>query len=643
MKSKPLFRFFALFALLIGLTACMSLAEDITPPPGYQAPTAQQSTPTSETPIYPMLPPDPARGTPLYAEKCAPCHGISGLGDGPDAGMLSNPVAALGDPALARLAAPDDWYLMVTNGNMQNFMPPFASLTVPERWDVIAHAYTLSTTPAEVARGQELYVENCAACHGERGQGDGPEAGSLSASPIDFTDQEFMGARSAADLYNSITEGLGEMHSFADLSETDRWALTAFLRTLTFAEPTPEGDLTETPEAYPGPEPYPVPEATSETPVETTPEGEIEPEVGTVSVTVISTSGVEIPSNMEVTIFGFEGMTQVFSHTLPLSDDGIAVLEDVPMPPEQFIFATAEYNDLVYGSEIAVVDPGTTSVDLEISYYERTSDLSVLRAERLHVIFGFENEETVQVYVLYIFSNTSEQVLAGENPDEPAVTFTLPEGAFNLQRDTGMEFQDIDTPDGFGIFAVYPRPEPYQILYSFDLPYEKEKVDFDIQIAMNTTAMIVMAPENGVKIKSDQLTDAGMRDIEGISYNIYNGSSLQADDLLSMSVSGRPKATTTTDETEVGDNATGLVIGLVAFGVMLIAAGVYLWQRNRTEEADWGEDRGDLDSGLALESPEDLMDAIIALDELYKDGEIPEDAYQKRRAELKERLRELVE
>ncbi len=35
------------------------------------------------------------------------------------------------------------------------------------------------------------------------------------------------------------------------------------------------------------------------------------------------------------------------------------------------------------------------------------------------------------------------------------------------------------------------------------------------------------------------------------------------------------------------------------------------------------------------------MDAIIALDDLYQEGRLPEEAYQTRRAELKERLSQL--
>ena len=38
------------------------------------------------------------------------------------------------------------------------------------------------------------------------------------------------------------------------------------------------------------------------------------------------------------------------------------------------------------------------------------------------------------------------------------------------------------------------------------------------------------------------------------------------------------------------------------------------------------------------ETADDLMDAIITLDDLYQAGEISEDAYLERRAALKERL-----
>ncbi len=512
--------------------------------------------------------------------------------------MLSNPVAPLGDPDLARLAAPADWYQMVTTGNMQNFMPPFSSLSVPERWDVIAYAYTLSMTPEEVIHGQELYAENCAICHGERGEGDGPEAGSLSVSPVDFTDQEFMGTRSAVDLFQSITDGLGEMHSYADLAEADRWALTSFLRTLTFADVTPEpaqeDDLSETPDGQELPELTPTLEnAGVENPSVEDAECTDGHRYHRNRLRIRQPVAIQFGSET-IYLRGYE--SRFIPTTLTISDDGIAMADDVPMQPEQVIFATTDHEGVVYSSDIGVVEPEMNSVTLAIPYYEPTTDLSLLKAERLHIFFEFVGEESMQVYVLYIFSNTSDKVLAAENANEPVLVFSLPEGAVNLQRDTGMEFQDVDLPNGFGLLTVYPSAEQYQILYSFEMPYEKNKVDFDLPIGLDTSAVIVMIPEGGLKIESDQLMDAGMRDIEGVSYNMYNGSNLRAGDSLGMEVSGKPKAPAVSGEEAASvETSTGLVIGLAAFGVMLIGAGVYLWLRNRSKDDDW-DDLGEGDS-----------------------------------------------
>lgn len=35
--------------------------------------------------------------------------------------------------------------------------------------------------------GEKIYLESCAACHGERGDGKGPEADRLNTKPRDFT------------------------------------------------------------------------------------------------------------------------------------------------------------------------------------------------------------------------------------------------------------------------------------------------------------------------------------------------------------------------------------------------------------------------------------------------------------------------
>ena len=52
------------------------------------------------------------------------------------------------------------------------------------------------------------------------------------------------------------------------------------------------------------------------------------------------------------------------------------------------------------------------------------------------------------------------------------------------------------------------------------------------------------------------------------------------------------------------------------------------------------ETNGEEDSGAEFETSEDVIDAIIALDDLHRSKKISDEAYQKRRAELKDILKE---
>ncbi|MEX0799843.1 MAG: CopD family protein [Dehalococcoidia bacterium] len=88
----------------------------------------------------------------------------------------------------------------------------------------------VAATEESVARGRELYEQNCTQCHGLTGRGDGPLADTLSIPPADFdlhvpyhTDQFF---------FQVITRGFGDvMPSFGgQFSEEDRWNLINFLR-----------------------------------------------------------------------------------------------------------------------------------------------------------------------------------------------------------------------------------------------------------------------------------------------------------------------------------------------------------------------------------------------------------------------------
>lgn len=102
-----------------------------------------------------------------------------------------------------------------------------------------AYPTPLAPTKApDLAHGAALYTEQCAACHGASGLGDGPNAKTLDPKPVAFADVDRARQRSLFGLYQVIGQGLDgtAMPSFAHLSSDDRWALAFYVGRFAFGE-----------------------------------------------------------------------------------------------------------------------------------------------------------------------------------------------------------------------------------------------------------------------------------------------------------------------------------------------------------------------------------------------------------------------
>jgi len=83
------------------------------------------------------------------------------------------------------------------------------------------------------ASGAMLYAANCAVCHGETGEGDGPAAAGLVMAPSDLHEGHVQGLSDGA-LFYIISHGKAEtpMPAWENiLEENDRWHVVNFLRT----------------------------------------------------------------------------------------------------------------------------------------------------------------------------------------------------------------------------------------------------------------------------------------------------------------------------------------------------------------------------------------------------------------------------
>lgn len=97
-------------------------------------------------------------------------------------------------------------------------------------------------TAPSFERGQTLFNQTCAVCHGASGDGHGVAAASLATPPIAFTDIARARQRSVFSLHQIITQGVDgtPMPSFASLPEDDRWALAFYVGHFAFDDAAAE-------------------------------------------------------------------------------------------------------------------------------------------------------------------------------------------------------------------------------------------------------------------------------------------------------------------------------------------------------------------------------------------------------------------
>lgn len=619
--------------VLFFLSAC-SLAEDITPPPGYQAP-----TPSVDETVYPIVPPDPANGAEIFAEKCAPCHGVDGRGNGSMAANLSVEVPAIGRAEVALSAKPSEWFDLVTNGRMERSMPPFRSLTDRERWDVVAYTLSLHVTQAQLDLAGEVFAQQCQSCHGEQGLGDGPQAANLAVP--DWSVQERLAQLSEEELFQVITTGAGSMPAYRDaLSDEQRLALAAYVRSLTFTSPgkLASAAATATPEPTPAGTDEP---STMQSAAETAavPEAGTAPTAdgtglpvtvtATIKGTVVNGSGGELPAGLEANLRAFDGMQEAATLTAPISADGSYEFNDVEVNENRVFMVTVSVNEVDYnsdplhGSDILAGQ----AAELPITVFDVSTDLALLRGDRLHVFFDFTDPANVQVVELFIFSNPSQQVVAPADAGGALLNFRLPEGAVDVQFQDGQLGDGIyvQTSDGFGVAQAYAPAEGYQILFAYNLPYDR-KIDLELAVPIDVAESIVMVPQDGVRLKSDALTDAGTRTVQDVPLRLYTSGTISSGTPLKLSLSGRPAQGARVS----AGSTTTLFIGIGAFALVAGAAAFVLVRRKGKPAAR--------DEITEEETPDALMDAIIALDDQRRAGELGEEAYLVRRSELKQRL-----
>ena len=113
---------------------------------------------------------------------------------------------------------------------------PSFSLLTTEAYPTSFQTSPTGFSAASIAHGQVLFMQNCVACHGPEGVGNGPAAASLRIKPADLT-QPHIQEHTDGEMFWFLTHGIDDtegglaMPGFATvLSPADRWALIDYVR-----------------------------------------------------------------------------------------------------------------------------------------------------------------------------------------------------------------------------------------------------------------------------------------------------------------------------------------------------------------------------------------------------------------------------
>lgn len=658
-------RFFWPIALILILTGCALSGE----PPVIA--TIPAPTPTRAPAVADVGVPTTAinvnRGRQIFtsAQGCALCHGVTGQWDGPSAAAFEC------QPKLRDVANRQEslqaWFQITSNGNggpVSCLMPPWRSrLNEQERWDVTAYAYSLRYSQAELQRGAAVWAESCASCHGVDGSG-GPDKLPNLAAPdklVRFSDN---------DLYTTLTNGLPNVqnHAFAALAESDRWAVTAYLRVQGWqgAESLIGSGVAAAGAATPAPtSATAIPTVAAPTPVPPTPAGTEEAASGPTAVAAapapvfttvngtIDPNGIKLAAGEKVTLRVLErgthsGITELAVIEASVTAEGTFTFPDVPKREGLIYVASATAGGVTQFSAPIVIAADTADpVQLTFLLRETTADPSVIRVNVGRIFIEFIDNDFALVQSAYRFSNVGEKIFTTSEQSADgrpvSITIDLPPGASNIEIVPDLATQWRVVGDGSpepkvqGVVAVAPGEAPV-LQYSFRIRHTSI-LSYAARNRYPIDSLFVNIPQTiNARIAEPTFTKGEPISLDDGIYDTY---------VMAAALPANAGLRFTVESTSVNPTSpTNVVFALVLVVAVLAGAAYMVIRLNRRDaqpDAD-GEAAEVNTPELAVpDAKQALISTIARLDQAFAQGKISKAAYNTERERYKAALSALLQ
>jgi hypothetical protein len=331
------------------------------------------------------------------------------------------------------------------------------------------------------------------------------------------------------------------------------------------------------------------------------------------------------------------------------AEDGTFRFEGVEFQLGVLYAVMVTYQGVIYFSEPQAIEEGQDSLEIQVPIYETTSDLAAVSVDQMHVLFFF-SQGGLGVTEVFILSNrgdrTVNQVVTLEEGEHATLQFSLPPDAANVTFNTRAAQRFIQFPGGFAdTEPLLPGEGTGQIMVSYILPYEDGQT-FEYQATLPTKQInFLLDATSGVELTGDDLVSKGVQSMQdGSSFAIFRHAEVQPGSSVQVQLSGTPQVVVASEAGSMGEpegspsttSRQGLAVGGIVLGLTLVGVGIW-WFRKPEEE---GFDLLEEDS--RGQSMDEIIQAIVGLEQAHEQGELEEEEYQRQRGELRQRAKALL-
>ena len=566
-------RYIFVLLWMLGLAGCAGLGGE----PEIVATIAR-----TETSLESAWRPTIAAGARIFAERCTECHGSSGDGRGDlvVAGSVSQPID-MTDHELVAAKAPLEWYEIISEGKIENLMPPWENaLSERERWDVTLYTYTLGYTDALLAAGERIWAEGCADC------------ALPDAIPPIFSDA-FYG------------EQLNQTHFGSVLGADDILAAVAYARmaALESSDSAPQGSL---------------------------PRGVFRGRVEH------GTTGAVVPADTPLQLqYGSSAAGFAFAET-KAAEDGSFAFADIPLTSAFSYVVSAVYDGRLFS--VRVPAGHADKFDVTITLYDATDDPDVVSVSHIELFIEpvtlADLGPGLTVTEIIRYRNDSDRIYTSgrgfDDGREAVLLLQFPRGARLLSGDGSGRYVVIEGIENLPNSLIDTQPvapgDAHEVVQEYFIAYQ-ESLRFEQTFNNAIAAEIRVTLAEGLRIESELLRSEG-KDSLHETFEVYKGAlQMTRDARLNFGISGDPFATSSDDETLVtSETLPALFIGGIVLATVL-GVGLSLLRRRSATPA----------GGI-----ERLVQELARLDADHDQGRINHDLWHHRRRELKERLAQLM-